>query len=93
MHVIIIILIFKTAWSIYRIGCLDLGCEFDCAKNRGCFTYGTTENHEFVFTVNCRDAYGSDVTSTFTLHLEDNQPPYFTADSKNPVYYIALTIK
>ena len=72
-----------TAWSIYRIGCLDLGCEFDCAKNRGCFTYGTTANHEFVFTINCWDAYDSAVTSTFVLQLEDNQPPYFTADSKN----------
>ena len=36
-----------------------------------------------MFTVTCEDAYGSSVTDNFELYIDDNSPPYLTADSKN----------
>lgn len=73
--------LFYTAWSIYRLACQRPGCEDDCPKNIGCFTHDTTTNNRFDIDIQCWDAYGSTVSSTFTMNLQDNTPPSFTAAS------------
>ena len=68
----------STAWSIVRKECPEPTCGFHCDKGIGCFTYNTTLNQQFVFTVHCWDAYDSDVTDDYILHLDYNRAPRFT---------------
>ena len=79
--------IYPSAWSIQRLACQKPTCGFHCDKGIGCFTYNTTLNQQFVFKIHCWDAYDSDDTEYFTLHLDYNRAPTFTnLPSKFPSY-------
>ena len=76
------------AWSIWRKPCSYPRCESLCPVDSGCFNHDITSQYEF--TVICRDAYGSDVTDTFELFIDDNSPPYLTTNSKNSTGTLSL---
>ncbi|KAL4229798.1 hypothetical protein ACF0H5_010189 [Mactra antiquata] len=71
------------SYSICKHSCSDPGCGFICTAN-GCMNYDL--DNQFIITINCADAYGSSVTESFTLNIQENQPPVWTNVPTTRVY-------